>query len=339
MTMTSGPSGTPPHHRRGGGYRNPWSTADFDERGSVLRWWWERATSALPPDPRPDQLPRAAGDLSEPAPGELRATWVGHSTWLLRVGGLTLLTDPHFSERASPLRFAGPRRFTPPGVALEQLPPVDAVLLSHDHYDHLDEPSVRALHARFGARLRWLTPLGYRGWFAERGIESVTELDWWDETTLVGPEARLRVRCLPAQHWSSRAPWDRFSRLWCSWSVHAPAGPSVYFAGDSGWFPDYPEIGTRAGPFDLLLLPIGAYEPRWFMRPSHMNPEEAVRAYRELGGGGIFAGMHWGTFRLTDEDPLEPPVRTRAAWADAGLADDLLWIPRHGETRTVRAAG
>jgi N-acyl-phosphatidylethanolamine-hydrolysing phospholipase D len=208
------------------------------------------------------------------------------------------------------------------------------VLLSHDHYDHLDQGTVRGLHARFGDSLRWLAPLGYRRWFATRGITRLTELDWWDEAALDAPAGELRVRCLPAQHWTSRSPFSRMSRLWCSWSVTGPAR-SVYFGGDSGWFPDFPLIGERAGPFDLSLLPVGAYEPRWFMRASHMNPEDSVRAFVELGGAGTFGGMHWGTFRLTDEDPLEPPRRTREAWVAAGLPEERLWLPAHGETRVV----
>jgi N-acyl-phosphatidylethanolamine-hydrolysing phospholipase D len=325
------------HRRPGGGFRNPWPTAGFERRGGVVRWWWERLTTALPPDPAPGELRAVAPRVARPAAAveELRATWIGHSSFLLQAGGVNLLTDPHLTGRASPLSWAGPVRFLPPGLPLEALPPIDAVLLSHDHYDHLDEGTVRGLAERFGGRVRWFTPLGYRGWFAKRGVAAVTELDWWEGADLPGPAGALRIRALPAQHWTSRRLWDRFRRLWCSWSVETPGGRRIYFGGDSGWFPGYREIGERAGPFDLVLLPIGAYEPRWFMRPSHMNPEEAVRAYGELGGEGTFAGMHWGTFRLTDEAPLEPPDRVRAAWARAGLPPERLWLPAVGETRVV----
>ena len=328
-------SRTPDHHRPGGGFRNPWPTANGDRQPSLLRWWWERLQTTLAPDPRPDQLPRGTPDprLPRARPEELGATWIGHASFLLQVGGRNLLTDPHLSERASPVAALGPRRFTAPGLALAELPPIDAVLLSHDHYDHLDEPTVRRLLDRDGAGLTWFVPLGLATWLKRRGATSVVELDWWESATMDG----LEVRLLPAQHWSSRSHADRFRRLWGSWSARAGArGVSVYFGGDSGWFPGYAEIGERAGPFDLVLMPIGAYEPRWFMQPAHMNPEEAVRAYGELGGTGVLGAMHWGTFRLTDEDPLEPPRRCRAAWSAAGYPLSDLWIPAHGESRTIR---
>lgn len=324
---------TPAHHRPGGGFRNPWGTANGDRQPSLLRWWWERRREGLPPDPAAEALPRAEPQLTYPrAPhDELSATWVGHATFLLQIGGLNVLTDPVWSDRASPIGFAGPKRFTPPGVAWESLPPIDAVVLSHNHYDHLDDRTVRALATRSVDDTTWFAPLQHADWLGRRGVRRVVELDWW-ETAVLG---RLQLRCLPAQHWSARSHFDRFQRLWSSWSFRAPEGPAVYFGGDSGWFPGYQEIGREAGPFDLLLMPIGAYEPRWFMRPAHMNPEEAVQAYTELGGCGLLAGMHWGTFRLTDEDPLEPPLRLRKAWREAGYDEHQLWIPAHGETRRI----
>ncbi|HEX2187910.1 MAG TPA: MBL fold metallo-hydrolase [Longimicrobiaceae bacterium] len=332
------PSPRPAHHLPDGRFRVPWPMEGADERGAgaLLRWQWERLTRRLPPNPAPGSLPLAPGDVAHPrAPAdEVRLTWVGHATFLVQMGGLNLLTDPVWSRRASPLRWAGPARFVPPGVAWDRLPPIDAVLLSHDHYDHLDDGTVRGLHRRFGDRLRWLAPLAYREWLGARGIRNVAERDWWESVELEGEEGPLRATCLPVQHWTRRGLRELNDRLWGSWMLEA-GGRRVYFAGDSGYFGGFREIGERFGPLDAALVPIGAYEPRWFMRPAHMNPEEAVRTYLDLGGSGVFAGMHWGTFRLTDEDPLEPPVRTRAAWADAGLPPERLWIPRHGETRVV----
>lgn len=323
------------HHVPGGGFRNPWPTAVTAEEGGVLRWQRERRQKTLPPSPSADQLPRALPQLRQPqaSPGELRVTWGGHSSWLIQLGAFNILTDPHWSDRASPLRWMGPRRFSQPGIAFEDLPRIDLVLLSHDHYDHLDEPTVRKLRRKFGRSVHWLTPLAHATWFRKRNID-VAELDWWDSSEVKGDAGVLHARCLPAQHWGSRTPFDRFQKLWCSWAVEVD-GRKVYFAGDSGYFPGYREIGTSSGPFDLVLMPIGAYEPRWFMRPHHMNPADAVEAYLDLGGAGLMGTMHWGTFRLTDEDPLEPPRKIREAWQDKGLEPKLLWVPAHGETRCL----
>jgi N-acyl-phosphatidylethanolamine-hydrolysing phospholipase D len=228
-------------------------------------------------------------------------------------------------------------------MALDALPTIHAVLLSHDHYDHLDRPTVAALHTRFGDDLAWLTPLGYRGWFAGLGVHRVVERDWWESAELPGDT--FEAVATPARHWTRRRPFGTNRRLWCGWVVRRRAtaasgggaeadgaGPRIWFAGDSGYCPAFREIGERLGPFDLSLVPIGAYEPQWFMGAAHMNPEEAVQAYRDAGGRGGFVGIHWGTWRLTFEDPLEPPERARAAWDAAGLPPEHLHIPRHGET-------
>jgi N-acyl-phosphatidylethanolamine-hydrolysing phospholipase D len=321
-------------------------------RGKIRRVAWEWATGSHPPDPDPADLPRGEPDLSPAGPGQARITYVGHATTLVRLPGLTLLTDPVWSERCSPVPFWGPKRFTPARPELDELPEVDAVLLSHDHFDHLDRRTVVALNRRFGDGLTWYTPLGYRDWFRKRGVEKVVELDWWEEAPM--PRG-YRAVCLPARHWTRRRPWGTNTRLWCGWAVlpeegahpgapviadtdlGAPATrpPRLYFAGDSGWCPAFREIGERLGPFDVSLIPIGAYEPRWFMKASHINPEEAVRAYQEAGGEGVMVPIHWGTWRLTFEDPLEPPERMRTAWAEAGLPAEELRLLRHGESLLV----
>lgn len=326
----------PVHHDPAGGFRNPWPTADTREEGGFLRWRRERRAQDLPPDPPSDALPIAESWPARPRAGEdeVRITWVGHATFLIQIGGVNLLTDPQWSRRASPVQFAGPSRFVEPGIAFDDLPPIDAVLLSHDHYDHLDERSVRQLRQRYGDSVRWFTPLGYETWFRARGIQN-TECDWWDEAVLNAADATLRVVALPCQHWTRRTLWDGSRKLWAAWAMLTPSGRSVYFCGDTGYYPEFSEVASRIGAFDALILPIGAYEPRWFMRPVHMNPQEAVQAYQDLGARGTMIGSHWGTWRLTDEDPLEPPVRARAAWHAAGLTPERLWIPRHGETRSL----
>ncbi len=263
--------------------------------------------------------------------GETRVTWIGHATFLVQAGGLNLLTDPVWSRRASPLSWLGPSRFLPPALSLDALPPLDGVLLSHDHYDHLDDPTVEALVARFGGGLPWLAPLGHRDWLEGRGVERVVELDWWEEAALDG----VRVAAAPARHWSRRGLRSD-TRLWGSWAVLPPGvGEGVLFVGDSGYGPHFQEIGQRLGPFRAAILPVGAYEPRWFMAPVHMNPEEAVRAFLDLGGAGGMVGSHWGTFRLTDEPPLEPPERTRRAWRAAGLPEERLHLPGIGGTAVL----
>jgi N-acyl-phosphatidylethanolamine-hydrolysing phospholipase D len=333
----------PTHHAPGGGFRNPWPGAGSAERGlgAFLRWRLERLRER-PAEPAlaPGDLPLAPSDVAQPraGPGELRITWVGHSTLLVQIGRWNVLTDPVWSERASPVQWAGPARLVPPGLAWEALPPIDAVLISHDHYDHLDRDTVARLHERFGEELHWLAPLGFADWFRQVGIGRVEELDWWDERSLRADADAppIRLTAAPAQHWSRRSPLERRrDRLWCSWVLQS-GDARLYFAGDTGYFPGFPEIAARHGPFDVSALPIGAYEPRWFMSAAHMDPGEAVRAYLELGGRGALLPMHWGTFRLTDEPVLEPPRLLRRAWAAAALPERDLALLRHGQTLLCR---
>lgn len=326
----------PPHHGPDGRYRNPWPAGRDAPpgQGDLLKWGWERLRERRAPNPDPEELPRGEPEVARPRlasdADELRVTWAGQATFLLQFPGLTVLTDPMFSNRASPIPWAGPRRLAPPGIALDALPPIDVVLISHDHYDHLDAPTVKALGRRFGTSLTWLTPPGYTDWLERRGGRLVKEVDWWEEELLDTGSGTASIRALPARHWTKRRLLDARKRLWCSWSVEA-GGRRVYFGGDSGYFPGYQEIGARAGPFDVALLPIGAYEPRWFMKSSHMNPEEAAEAARDVRAGAM-VGMHWGTFRLSDEPPLDPPLRARQAWSNLGLPASDLHIPAHGET-------
>ncbi|MCP3805335.1 MBL fold metallo-hydrolase [Allokutzneria sp. A3M-2-11 16] len=266
-----------------------------------------------------DLVPIARGGL--PA-GTTSWTWVGHSTYLVRLNGVSILTDPVWAARIP----GGTRRLTPPGLAWSDLPKIDAVVISHDHYDHLDSPTIK----RLPRDTPILVGLGLKAWFAKRGFHNVTELDWWESATVAG----LKFDFVPAHHWSRRGPFDTCSTLWGGWVITAPDGTRTYHAGDSGYGKWFAEIGERYPGIDVAMLPIGAYEPRWFMKPVHINPEEAVQALEDVGAQRL-AAMHWGTFALTKE-PMDEPLRlVKKAWAEAGREPADLWALAIGETRTL----
>lgn len=271
------------------------------------------AAARIPVAPR-SPLPSGASWLA----------WLGHASFLLRLGGRTVAVDPVLSER---ILGAG-RRLTPAG--LDQLPPLDLLLISHNHYDHLDAPTVRGLPRDTPV----LAPGGLGRWFRRRGFTDVTELDWWESLELAPAGGGLEVAFVPAHHWSRRGLFDHCASLWGGWVLTAAGGPRLYHAGDSGYGPFFTEIGARYPGIDVAMLPVGAYAPRWFMRPVHVDPEEAVRAAREAGARAMVP-MHWGTFRLSREPVLEPIERTRAAWATAGRDPADLWDLAVGESRVL----
>jgi len=251
-------------------------------------------------------------------------TWIGHATVLVQMDGVTFLTDPIWSERASPFDFAGPKRFQAPGVALAALPPIDFVVVSHSHYDHTDLPTLKALAAT-GARI--FVPLELGRVLRSAGITDVEELDWWEHRDV----GRVKIHCVPAQHWSARSLFDKDETLWSGWAVVGPTR-RFYFAGDTGPTASFAVIGERLGPFQLAALPIGAYEPAAMMGTVHMNPEQAVAAAGDLRAERVL-GVHWGTFDLTDEPIDEPPRRFRAAADAAGLGAERAWVLAVGESR------
>jgi N-acyl-phosphatidylethanolamine-hydrolysing phospholipase D len=237
--------------------------------------------------------------------------------------GLSFLTDPMFSHRASPFSFMGPRRMVPPGMPLEALPKIDFVLLSHDHYDHTDITTVRWLGQR---GVPFVVPLGLGEWIRRAGGQAI-ERNWWQETELAG----LRLHCVPAQHFSGRSLRDRFRRLWAGWVVGG-ATRRFYYAGDTGYSNDFKEIGRKLGPMDLAAIPIGAYLPSDMMHFVHVTPEEALRVAQDVRAQRVVA-MHFGTFDLSDEPPDEPPMRFRAEAERLGWGPDRAWIMKVGETR------
>jgi L-ascorbate metabolism protein UlaG (beta-lactamase superfamily) len=230
-------------------------------------------------------------------------TFVGHSTFLIQTPAGNILTDPMYSERAGPWNLLGPRRVRPPAVTLDDLPPVSIVLLSHGHYDHLDLQTLRALARRFDPLV--IAPLGHDAIVQSAGVRNVETLDWWDGSK----RAPLAVTMTPAHHFTARTPFDRNRALWGGFVVGA-GNRRIYFAGDTAYVPFFADIRERLGPIDLALLPIGAYEPRWFMRSVHMNPAEAVQAHLDLEAAQSI-GMHFGTFQLTTEG-IDDPVNALA---------------------------
>jgi len=327
----------PNHHRPKGGFRNPWPSAEVHGFKDFLKWSLiERRRNPRRPDPDPASFVRTDPAFTIPRgdPEQLTLTWVGHTSFLIQIAGLNVLTDPIWSQRASPVQFVGPRRWVPPAIEFDRLPPIDVVLISHDHYDHLDTNTISRLVERYPAVV-WHVPLGLAAFLKRSGARDIIELDWWGENSV----AALKLTCVPAQHFSGRTLGRRNQTLWCGWTLRA-AERSVLFAGDTALHPEFATISQRCGPFELAILPIGAYEPRWFMGAVHMNPDDCIKAITQLAGAQegerlLMAAAHWGTFKLTDEPMDEPPALMRELWQAAGFDPDNLWIMRHGETRTL----
>jgi N-acyl-phosphatidylethanolamine-hydrolysing phospholipase D len=337
-TSTSAPGA---HHAPTGGFRNPWPNSEPPGWRDVFRILSEFRRPGRAPTPGRGAFPVATPAITyaRGANTDVAATWIGHSTVLLQLGALNVLTDPVFCERAFPVQWLGPRRVMDPAVSLDELPPLDVVLLSHNHYDHLDRSAVRRI-ARAHARATWVVPLKVGANLRDWGAREIVELDWWQEASI----GSVRVTATPARHMSARGVRDRNRSLWCGFALEA-AGVRVFFAGDTAYHPEFGEVGARCGPFDFVMIPIGAYEPRWFMQLVHVNPDEAVRIYQDLvaahpgAPAPLMLAIHWGTFRLTTEAMDEPPRRTIARWREVGLDADRLWIARFGQTRSLMGPG
>jgi len=316
--------GAPAHHREHG-FANTDPAYARASRWVRMRFFVSRMLTATF-SPRTADIPRVANDggaLREA--GGATVTWVGHSTLLVQLDGVNVLTDPQWSNRASPVSFAGPRRFSAPGLDFEALPPVHVVVISHDHYDHLDVATVRRLAERH--RPRFVVPLGIKAWLLDLGITDVEELDWWQSVNLRG----LTFTCLPAQHFSGRTLTDQYRRLWSGWAITG-ARRRMFFSGDTAYYSVFKEIGERLGPFDLAAVAIGAYLPAVIMKPSHTTPEEALQIFTDVRARQ-FIGIHWGTFDLAEEPLDEPPRRLEAEARRLGLGADRVWMLKIGETR------
>jgi len=249
-------------------------------------------------------------------------TWIGHSTFLIQHRGRTILTDPIFGN-CGPVPLRRLRRTIPPGVPLEALPLVDDVLISHSHYDHLDAPTIQ----RLGSRPNYWTPSALSTWFERRGMKRCRDLAWWETAKLADD---LELHCVPAQHFSGRSPFDRNQTHWCGWVLRS-GSRTIYFAGDTGFCSVFKEIGARFGGFDLAMIPIGAYRPRWIMQPVHVDPFEAVQVHLDVQSRQSVA-CHWGTFRLTDEPLNEPPVVLQMALAKHHVPSEQFRVLCFGES-------
>ncbi len=250
--------------------------------------------------------------------------WVGHASLLVNHSNVTILTDPQFADRASPFSFMGPKRVTPVPFSIADLPMIDVVVISHNHYDHLDEQSIRDIATR-QPQIKFLVPLGLKQLMLSWGAQDVTELDWWQPITVKG----VTIQPTPVQHWSKRSAFDRNKTLWSGWMMNWPDF-SFYFAGDTGYSDDFIETARRLGSPDLAAIPIGAYKPRDFMKSSHINPEEAVTVFTDLGAKYAI-GIHWGTFKLTLEPMDEPPRKLAEALQKQKIPKQRFRALKHGE--------
>ena len=300
-------------------YSNSDPTVALKSLADLIKW---RMTK----EPSPERISIDLSDLWRELDEQSTnyAVWIGHATYLINNGDLTVLTDPIFSERASPVSWAGPKRLIPPAIPLQSLPDVDVVVISHNHYDHLDLPSLKRLQET-NPEVTLFVPSGDKKLLEGQGLTNVEEFDWWD-TRRVG---RTEFTFTPVQHWSGRGVADRNDSWWGGWFMKT-SDLSVYHAGDTGYSKDFVATRERLGAPDVAFIPIGAYSPRWFMKNHHVNPEEAVRIAIDLQVPRSY-GMHWGTFILTDEPVAEPKVHLANALSAKGLPEDFFTAPKPGE--------
>jgi L-ascorbate metabolism protein UlaG (beta-lactamase superfamily) len=322
-SLNGGPGyqGPPSDHFDGARFFNPGVNVGKSFR-DFLRWQRTRQRTLWPEWIDNRARPSLPASLS---PGKVALTFINHITFLLQFRGLNVLTDPVYSQRVSPFRSFGPKRVRDPGLAFDDLPPIQVVLITHNHYDHLDIETLLRLNQAHAPQ--FITTLGNRPFLEEFGIRAVHELDWWESVQ----SANATVTLTPAQHWSSRRPRNRNRTLWGGFVVQANEC-QVYFAGDTGYCKHFREVRDRFGRVDVALLPIGAYEPRWFMRDQHMNPEDAVRAHLDLDAQ-VSVGTHFGCFQLTDEGIDDPPRELALARERLGVASGEFQVLETGETR------
>ncbi|MNK06312.1 metal-dependent hydrolase [compost metagenome] len=309
------------------GEKQFYNNYDNSPKASFWKWQWARLTTKNPPEVpfEPEIMKTDTGFLKENK-NRNTFTWIGHASALLQIEGLNILIDPVFSERVSPVSFMGPKRHVALPFQVSDLPPIDAVVISHSHYDHLDLDTLKELHKRNGEATLFLVPLGIQELLASEGIKNVKELDWWEDITI----KTLKLTFTPAQHWTQRGLFDRNQSLWGGWYLQAPSLKFLY-TGDTGYSKDFQDIRAKLGPADVAMIPIGAYEPRWFMKQQHVNPEEALKIHQDLGAKTSI-GVHWGTFRLADESLGAPAVDLKVALEKENVSSETFRVMKHGET-------
>jgi N-acyl-phosphatidylethanolamine-hydrolysing phospholipase D len=318
-----------PAHHDGNGFKNIYANPHHGF-GTFIKWRFglgpdEKAP--VPPDSlepyRPQSVKVDTFKIQHPDINKIQITWIGHSSFLIQVMGRNILTDPVFSKRVSPVSFLGPKRQAPLPLGLKDLPPIDAVIISHDHYDHLDKATIKFL----GNKPKYFVPLKLLTWFNDLDITNVVEMDWWDSAVFDS----IRFIEVPAQHFSGRAPFEFNKTLWAGWLIETAKG-KIYFAGDTGYSPHFREIAQKVGKIKVVLMPIGAYRPRWFMKTMHMDPPDAVQCFIDLDAEYAI-GMHWGTFKQSDEPLAEPPVYLDMETRSNGIKEGRIITLRFGETK------
>jgi N-acyl-phosphatidylethanolamine-hydrolysing phospholipase D len=336
VTLEQPKEGSPlPFHHTSKGFQNLYRPSERGF-GDFLRWQLglgPKEILVIPseevPNYKPEIVQAAVSQIKQPDLNQIQVTWIGHSTFLIQVEGTNILTDPVFSDYCGPNSLLKVKRAAPPGIPFEQLPPIQTVLISHNHYDHLDAPTVK----RLGNRPFYFLPLGLAKWFKKRQIENVIELDWWQSSSFRG----LNFYSVPLQHFSGRTPFDRNKTLWSGWVVEGRSR-KIFFAGDTGYSPVFKEIGDRFGPIQISMIPIGAYRPRWFMGAVHVDPLEAIKILKDSRSERAIAG-HWGTFKLSDEPLGEPIVYLRKALKENGIDEGRFIIMKFGETLSLATEG
>jgi L-ascorbate metabolism protein UlaG (beta-lactamase superfamily) len=319
----------PPAHHMKNGFRNIYYNTE-PGLADYLRWKLGRIPDEEPAITPAQNIPYVPDivvpdyqRIYHPDPDKIQVTWIGHATFLIQVEGINILTDPVFSTRLSSFGGSDFKRRSPPGIPFDRLPPIHVVLISHNHYDHLDLDTVKKL----GNKPKYFLPLKLGKWFHDQKITNYTEMDWWD----ISMFKDISIVSVPSQHFSRRALRDGNKTLWAGWVLETKRG-KIFFAGDTGYSPHFKEIRERLGPMRLALLPIGGYRPRWFMKIIHMDPPDAVAAHKDLQAEQSIA-MHWGTFHLTDEPLGEPPLYLKKAMKEASMTDDSFLVMKFGETR------